>query len=432
MSCDFRVGYDTNLLEAVSVEPGPIVTNAEVNFATNISTTSGAISILFLDHTSGSELINQDGVFANINFKLKTPADAETSTPVTIKEIGTFGDSNVNPVPVFSKSGSVTIIRTTIVESKIKPSAAYFRSGTPFNIIVELTPNGNKFIGIDGLRVGYDYSVSENTVTLNNSYLNSLEGGPNRLTFDFGIGDKNPVLEIIVNAGTPSINPDYNIVDKNDLKNIVVELAPKGYPFKGIIGLTEGTDYTVSGKTLTLLASYISSLECGTTRLTLDFGVTNNPILSVKVIDSSLELPLEVTVGTAKASVGDIVNIPITFANVANVGDIGTCNFYISYDPSKVEATSALPGSIVKYAAVNFSSRIDNTKGVISFVFLDNTIGDELIDEDGVFANITFRVKGGCSTTSPVILKEGGAFGNANMSKINNIIKEDGIIYIYY
>ncbi|QNU67302.1 hypothetical protein EHE19_001815 [Ruminiclostridium herbifermentans] len=430
-SCDFRVGYDTNLLEVVSVEPGPIVTNSEVNFGTNISTTSGAIRFLFVDYTSGSELINQDGVFANINFKLKTPAEAKISTPVTIMDIGAFVDSNVNQMPVSSGNGSVTIYRTSLSEAKINPSVIYFKLGTSISTLIELTPNGNKFIGIYGLKVGYDYSVSLNTLTLHSSYLNRLEPGKNRLIFDFGLDDKNPVLVIEVSAGTPTINPNYNIVDKNDLSNIVVELTPNGNPFNGIIGLTEGTDYTVSGNTLTLLASYINNLECGTTRLILDFGVTNNPILSVKVIDSSVELPLEVTVGTAKASLGNMVSIPITFTNVANVGDIGTCNFYISYDPSIVEAVSVQAGSIVKNLAVNFSSRVDNSKGVISFVYLDNTIGDELIDEDGVFAYITFKVKDYSSTISPIIIKEDGAFGNATFSKINNIIKEDGYISIY-
>ena len=434
LSCDFKVNYDTNLLEVVSIEPGSIVTNAEANFSANISTTSGAISFLFLDSTSGSQLINKDGVFANINFKLKTPAEAKITTPVTIKEIGAFKDSNLKTMPVSSIDGSINIIRTTPFESKINPSIGYFKLGSPLNIKVELTPNENTFIGVSGLTAGIDYTVSANTVTILNGYLNTLEAGTKKLVFDFGTGDKNPVLEIAVNAGTPTINPDYYIADKNKMTNIVVNITPNGNPFKGILELTEGTDYTVSGNTLTLLTSYLSSLERGTKRLTLDFGLADNLILSVKVIDSSLDLPLDIKVGTAGAVLGDTVTIPVTFENVANVGDIGVCNFYLKYDATKFEAVSALPGSIVINPANNFSSRIDSTKGTISFVFLDNTIGDELIEQDGVFANIRFKIKGSgsYSTTSPIIFAEGGAFGDANFSKIENVITEDGCIQTYY
>ena len=46
-------------------------------------------------------------------------------------------------------------------------------------------------------------------------------------------------------------------------------------------------------------------------------------------------------------------------------------------------------GPIVTNARVNFSSSINN--GSISFLFLDNTIGNELIKTDGVFAYITFK-----------------------------------------
>ena len=430
--CDFRVGYDTNLLEAVAVEPGSIVTNSEVNFGANIITTSGAISFLFVDYTSGSQPINNDGVFAYINFKLKTPAEAKITTPVTIKDIGAFGDPNLNTMPVSSIGGNVNIVRTTPLESKIKASTAYFKLGTPYFVIkVELTPNGNTFIGITGLTVGIDYTVSANTVTILNSYLNGLEAGNKKLVFDFGTGDKNPVLEITVSAGEPTISPNYNTVDKNNITNIVVNITPNGNSFKGILGLTEGSDYTVSGNTLTLLASYISNLEYGTKSFTVDFGLTKNPIFYVKIIDSSLDNALYLRVGTAAAISGDTVTIPVTFENVANVGDIATCNFYIKFDATKFEAVSALPGSIVINPAINFSSRIDSTKGTISFVFLDNTIGDELIEQDGVFANIKFRIRGSYSSTSPIIFAEGGAFGDANFSKIEKVMMEDGYIRTY-
>ncbi|QNU67301.1 hypothetical protein EHE19_001810 [Ruminiclostridium herbifermentans] len=514
--CDFKVAYDANLLEAISVEPGSIVTNANDNFNSYINTTDGVISFLFLDNTAGSELINTDGVFANINFKLKNPSEPKITTPVTIQEIGTIGGPNLNMMPINKISGSVTVIRTTSPEYKINPSTASFvlgstdnlqitlipngddffgiplllygtdyivsgntvtiskdylnslnvgikeltfdfvysdkdpvleieiKKGTPSisptnknmyinaftDISVNITPNGNTFKGIVGLTKGIDYTVAGNKVTILKSYVDSLEIGTKELTFDFGIGVNNPVFNINVKPGIPSISPNLATVDKYNFTSLFVNITPNGNTFKGIVGLTEGVDYTVSGNTVTILKSYIDTLQLGLKTLIFDFGIANNSNLNLNVIDSGLDLPLKVSAGMAQGYIGQTVTIPIIFTKVVNAGNIGTCNFYLVYDPSKVEVVSVNAGPIVKSSAINFSSRVDAAKGKISFVFLDNTIGDELIKEDGIFASVTFKIIGGHGTTVPIILEEGGAFGDAVFSKINNVIREDGLIII--
>ncbi len=428
MSCDFKVNYDTNLLEAVSVVPGSIVTNAEDNFGSYINTTGGAISFLFLDSTEESQSISEDGVFANINFKLKTPTEAEIVTPVEIKEVGAFGDINLKNIPYLKTNGSVTIIRTTLVEAKIEPSTTSFILGNP-GLTITLCPNGNIFNGISGLRQGNDYTVSGSIVTILASYMNSLGVGTKEFTFDFGSGDKNPVLAIEVTVGTPTMTPNYIAVYKNNPKDMSVIIKPNGNTFNGIVGLKEGTDYTVSGNTVTILMSYMNSLEIGTKELTFDFGVTKNPVLFVRMMTSSAAL--DVRIGVATGRVDDIVAVPITFAGVSEVGNVGTCNFYIGYDKTLLEAVSVTAGDIITNAGVNFSYKIDSTKGVISIVFLDNTIGDELIKQDGVFAYIKFKRVATISTTTAVKFNEGGAFGDGNFCKLENVRLRDGSVTIY-
>ncbi len=429
MSCNFKVSYDTNLLEAVSVEPGSIVTNAGANFSANISTTSGAIS-LFLDSTEENQSISEDGVFAYINFKLKTPTAAQIKTPVEINNIGAFSDLNLNKMLVTTINGDITIIRTTIPDTRINPSMVTYDLGSTSYLSITLDLNSNTFKGITGLRSGTDYTVSQNTVTIFDTYMNSLKVGTHKLTFDFDLSDKNPVLEIAVKAGTPTLTTNYIKVDKNNPKDMTVNINPNGNTFNGIVGLKEGVDYTVSGNTVTILTSYMSSLETGTKEITFDFGVTKNPVFIVKIIDT--DKALLVRAGVATVTPGDTVTIPVTFAGVSNVGGVGTCNFYIGYDKSQLEVVSVTAGDIITNAGVNFASKIDLTKGVISFVFLDNTIGEELIKQDGVFANIKFKKIGYNATNSPIKFNEGGAFGNANFIKIENVITEDGSINTYY
>ena len=140
---------------------------------------------------------------------------------------------------------------------------------------------------------------------------------------------------------------------------------------------------------------------------------------------------LGVTIGTASGNTGDTVTVPITLTNVAEVGNVGTCNFYVSYDTNLLEAVSVTGGPIVTNAGVNLSSNINSSTGVISFLFLDNTIGNELIKTDGVFANITFKLKStSTQLTTPVDFKSVGAFGDGDMKKITDIKLTSGSVVL--
>lgn len=509
-TCNFYLGYDTNLLEAVSVEAGPIVVNAGINFSSSIN--NGTISFLFLDNSIGNELIKTDGVFANITFKLKT-VEQDVTTPITHKAGGAFGDGamskitnvtkldgsvtiniknnnpSITPVTSSFKQGnasdiSVTLIPngntfvgidglvkdtdyvvtdTALVISKdylntltegtktlsfdfgvavkptltinvtsqfdppaITPVTSSFEQGKSSNIDVTLIPNGNTFVGIDGLAKDTDYTVSGSALVLLKSYLDTLPAGTKTLSFNFGTATK-PTLTITVTPaiGTPVINPTATTVQKGSASDVSVALTPNGNTFKGITGLVQGTDYTVSGNTVVLLKSFLNNLPVGTKVLTFDFGAAVNPVLTVTVESKELE----VAVGTATGKSGDTVTVPVTFANVAKVGNIGTCNFYLNYDASLLNPVSIEAGPIITNAGVNFSSSINN--GTISFLFLDNSIGNELIKTDGVFANIKFALKATSKeVTTPITHKAGGAFGDGNMTKIATVNKTNGSVTI--
>ncbi|PYG86532.1 carbohydrate binding protein with CBMX2 domain [Ruminiclostridium sufflavum DSM 19573] len=572
-TCNFYATYDTSLLEATAVSAGTIVTNAGVNFSSSIN--NGSISFLFLDNTIGNELIKADGIFANITFKIKSTAK-EVETPVAFKTGGAFGDGSMTKLAAVNFIDGSVEINMNSNKPSISPAAKSFVKGTASDINITLTPNGNTFKGITGLKEGTDYTVSGNSVTILKSYLNSLAEGTKVLTFDFGV-EGNPVLTLTVNpidtknlnvsigtasgkagesvtipvsfanvskvnnvgtcnfyvtydtglleatavsAGTivtnagvnfsSSINKDGSIsflfldntignelikadgvfanitfkikdttkevstpvafkaggafgdgsmtklstviftdgsVDINKVvsqdpvispvtksfvqgmvSDFTVSLTPNGSTFKGITGLTKGTDYTVSGDSVTILKSYLNSLAVGTKTLTFDFGSSKNPVLSIVI--TALTPEFTASIGTVSGKAGDTVTVPISFANVAKAGSIGTCNFYVAYDASLLEAKAVAAGPIVVNSGVNFSSSI-NKDGSISFLFLDNTIGSELITKDGVFANITFLIKSTTQeVTTPVAFKAGGAFGNGEMNKLERVNFTDGSVDI--
>ena len=343
LALNFNVSYDSTNLEVITVEPGDIVVNPEVNFVANNSANTGVISVIYLDNTEGSELITNDGVLANIKFKVL--GTKVITTPVAFKDGGAFVSPNYKEIITNKTGGSVSI--KVFLQPQISPTSTTF-----------------------------------------------------------------------------------NVHDVTDLK---VAIAPNGNTFKGITGLTNGVDYTVSGDTVTILKGYLNTLQPGTMALAFDFGVTSNPVLNVKIIDTIVDTALTVTVGTASGKAGETIIVPVTFTNLAKVGNVGVCNFYLGYDVNELEAESVLAGDIVWNSAVNFSSKIDATRGIISFVFLDNTLGEELIKQDGVFANIKFRVKRSASIFTDPLIKfiEGGAFGDGTFSEIENVRKEVGGIRIY-
>lgn len=428
MSCDFSVGYDVNLLEAISVEPGPIVTNAAINLGSNIITTSGAINFLFLDYTSGSELINEDGVFAYINFKLKNPNTSIITTPVTIKGIGAFGDPNNNKMQAVKTDGSVTIIRTTIPEL-INPTMKSFVLGNTDYFEIALNPNENTFLRISGLSKGTDYLVQGNIVTILKSYIDSLEVGIKKLTFDFGYGDKNPVLELEVKAGIPAITPNYKKVDVHVPANLVINITPNGNPFMGVVGLTEGTDYIVSKNSVIISKSYLSTLKLGFQKLTFDFGLVNNPYITLPVNDSTpVETGLDVSIGTAEGKTGETVTVPVYFKDVAKAGNVRTSVFFIDYNYNLLEVVSIDAGPILPATVNNVGRVIDN--GVISMNSYDGT----LITEDGVFANITFKLKTPFAqkVTTPISFSLAPSFViyDQHMNEIEPVSRKTGSVTI--
>lgn len=108
------------------------------------------------------------------------------------------------------------------------------------------------------------------------------------------------------NQPNASITPTSIVFDKNapnqSDKEITINL--NGNTLNGIkngsIFLVSGTDYTVSGTTVTIKKSYLATQAVGTTSLTFDFSAGADRVLTVSIVDSTLTLPGALTLsGTA-------------------------------------------------------------------------------------------------------------------------------------
>nr|WP_234414489.1 X2-like carbohydrate binding domain-containing protein [Paenibacillus sp. CAA11] len=189
-----------------------------------------------------------------------------------------------------------------VQNSTISPAAASFdkQAGKQADISVTLTLNGNTLKdilnGSKPLTAGTNYTLSGSSVTLSKSYLAQLPNGSATLTFRFSAG-ADALLTLSVSDSTasqqPSISPAAATFDKKveNQADIPVALNLHGSSLTGILNgskpLVSGTDYTLSGSTVTLSKSYLAQLPAGATQLAFTFSQGSPAMLSLTVKDTT-------------------------------------------------------------------------------------------------------------------------------------------------
>ncbi|QTL97151.1 hypothetical protein GM661_03750 [Iocasia frigidifontis] len=115
-NCDFRIGFDNTVLEAVSVSVGGIVPRPTLDFYSYINNDGEYVSFLFADEEQqGNNLIYDDGVFANIEFKVLTDAPSGL-TEITVSNVGAFADYDLNTMEVETIAGGITVEGGVVIE----------------------------------------------------------------------------------------------------------------------------------------------------------------------------------------------------------------------------------------------------------------------------------------------------------------------------
>jgi len=124
----------------------------------------------------------------------------------------------------------------------------------------------------------YTFTVTTNR-TLQARFTSSGGGGP------AGGGGGAP-------AGA-SISPSKTTFDVNGGKDISINLDKSGFTLRGLkngnTSLKEGTDYTVSGNTVTIKAEYLASLGKGEHTIVFEMSGGGNPKLTITITDTTTE-----------------------------------------------------------------------------------------------------------------------------------------------
>jgi len=311
---------------------------------------------------------------------------------------------------------------TPVPSSSISPTTATFdkKTAQQADISVTMTLNGNNLTNIKNgatqLTSGTDYTVNGTNVTIKKAYLAAQAVGTTTLTFTFSAGATQNLVITVVDTSNSSISPATATFDKRaDLQaDIAVAMTLNGNTLSNIKNgnatLTSGTDYTVSGTTVTIKKSYLAAQAVGTTTLvfTFNMGATSSLVITVK------ESPQGGGTGTSYNFANDTFPAGYPKYSSSDISAVITGGALVitktgGYSTPKI----TLPFSLGGQTLANYSGIKINVKGVsgdfgnkVFYVGVGSTnlgsVNNAPIPNNGSFGDVTIPISGGGSNTGDV------------------------------
>ncbi|HEX9062734.1 MAG TPA: X2-like carbohydrate binding domain-containing protein, partial [Clostridia bacterium] len=182
-------------------------------------------------------------------------------------------------------------------DSSISPVSDCFDLSNQSDRNITINLNGNTLKTVKNstytLISGTDYSLSGNVLTLKASYLNTLACGNYNITFSFSAG-KDAVLALTVNQSQvdSTITPLSSIFDLGSQYDIPVTMTLNGNSLLSVVNsvytLSAGTDYVLSGNTVTIKSDYLKNLPVSDAKLKFVFSAGSNAILTIHINGGSI------------------------------------------------------------------------------------------------------------------------------------------------
>ena len=417
-TADFAISYDASKLEYVDGEAGSIITNAGTNFAIN-KEEDGLLKVLFLDYTMEKEYIKEDGVFANLTFKIKSTAAVGTSASVSVTGEATFGDTSLATITTNLVAGKVEVIDG----SAMKLVIGNVNGSTGSKVKVPVTIEG----------------ISDNGIS----------------TADFAIVYDATKLEYIgAEAGSIITNPGTNFaINKEEdglLKVLFLDYTMEKEYIKEdgvfmnlefMVKATSGTttvaktgEATFGDRSLKTLNVVIvdGSVTVGEPPVTPTVTPTTTPATPTTTPTTTPEntpttTGFTVTIDTVNGNPGTSVAVPVKLSGIPAEG-ISTADFAIAYDATKLEYISTEAGSIVTDPGTNFATNKEED-GLLKVLFLDYTMAKGYISKDGVFMTINFNIKSSAAVNSKadVSITDTPTFGDSKLKTLDPQIINGGV-----
>ncbi len=257
-ACDFKLSYNSSVLDVVYVSPGATIVSPDTDFTYSID--DGKIYFLFFDDTLTKNSIVSDGVFATIQFKAKTPS----TTALSIDSSLSVGDSEMNDLNTNTTPGSIIV---KPLENAVSPSE------TTYDIVKlpELIVTYNSASTIKGIKNGdtyllggIDYIVSGQYVSFAKGYMNyfftKFTKQDLKLTFEFNSGNTAVLTIKPVSPNFATLLPNEIKINKSSLADVTTTVYLNGNTLldimNGASSLINGTDFVISGNKVTIKKGY--------------------------------------------------------------------------------------------------------------------------------------------------------------------------------
>ena len=261
-----------------------------------------AYSVTYHLNGGTNNAANPAGYFAGSAFTLSVPEKSGNAF------LGWFDNAALSGSPVTgilaTDSGAKELYASWIVIPAAlgAPSSGFDKNpALQADITAAITWNGASAvtdIQKDGVSIGADsYSVSGSTLTIKKEYLATQAVGSLTLSVLFDAGTGATLALTITDTTPPSISPSSATYDLNAPGSVSTAItwntaATLTGVTHGVTTLTQNTDYTISGSTLTILDEYLADQnysEGDTASFTLSFDTGATAVLLVTVADSYIK-----------------------------------------------------------------------------------------------------------------------------------------------
>nr|WP_010247243.1 cohesin domain-containing protein [Acetivibrio cellulolyticus] len=392
----FSVNFDKSMLSVVSVEPGSLIEDPS-DFNHYYNNVNGLASMSFEAPVDGSRMIDNNGVFASIKFKISETAPVGESYDITTN---------------YSRT-------------------SFYSTGTE-EIVNILCNNGAINVGADlKAEIGSVSGKPGSVVSVPITFSNVPKSGIYALSFRIGY-DNTKIRVVGVESGSlVEKAEDFNMFINNtyNFTSMTFEAPIDGSRMIKSDGVFAQVKFQISDTALQGETYKISQISSNTSF----YSTAVTEITDVIYADGAIKVgsDLQVDIGSTSGKAGSVVSVPITFTNVPKSG-IYALSFRTNFDPQKVTVASIDAGSLIENAS-DFTTYYNNENGFASMTFEAPVDRARIIDSDGVFATINFKVSDSAKVGELYNITTNSAYTSfyySGTDEIKNVVYNDGKIEV--
>jgi uncharacterized protein YjdB/cytochrome c553 len=214
-----------------------------------------------------------------------------------------------------SQSNTVAVTGVTVT-----PASVTVKAGASTSLSAAVAPANASNTGVN-----WSSSNSGVATVSGNGVVTGVAGGTAVITATTADGGRTATSTVTVSAQANSaISAAITSFDKNAAKqaDLAVVVTLNGNTLNAIrngsAALASGSDYTVSGNTVTLLKGYLARQAVGALSLTFDFSAGTDPVLSLTIADSSSGVTAPAAPSGLSATVIDNGTVDLTWIDQSN------------------------------------------------------------------------------------------------------------------